>query len=252
MYKRLCTSKNDQHELFYSLTIQPIDDGGGSDVNGFNYFNQKNDFRNFVLILKDIGEEIRQQKMLAQEAQKQNKIVNQIFPPIIATQLLNNQKPRPMTVSNVAISFCDIVSFTPWCGSQTPVVVVTTLNQMFKIFDQMCAKYDQVTKIKCIGDCYMSAAGIFSSNRINMNQNILSQNSRMINVSGSTHTYSYNTINANNSNASLKTNINITRFIKKKKKSSKKSKKRNSLFSNINQHLFIQILITVREMNRNS
>jgi class 3 adenylate cyclase len=57
--------------------------------------------------------------------------------------------------------FIDIVSFTPWCGSSQADKVMTTLNNMFKRFDTNCNTYATMTRIKCIGDCYMAAGGVF-------------------------------------------------------------------------------------------
>lgn len=181
--QRVCTKRTTQNKHYYSLTIKPIDDDDSIDGHSRTFSSQKNEFTHFAIILKDIGEEIRQQKMLEQEADKLNQIVYQILPKQVAHQLMHNENVISMSVRNVAISFCDIVSFTPWCGSQSPQVVVKTLNSMFKIFDQMVSKYDQVTKIKCIGDCYVSAAGIFNSSitasdnlPVDSNNNILIRN----------------------------------------------------------------------------
>jgi class 3 adenylate cyclase len=64
-------------------------------------------------------------------------------------------------VSSATIVFIDIVSFTPWCGSLSADKVMMTLNAMFKKFDQNCSNYPMMMRIKCIGDCYMGAGGIF-------------------------------------------------------------------------------------------
>ena len=146
----------DQQRFWYQLTILPIMD---ETVDHMVAKTRNTD--HFALIFRDIGDEIRQQMMLEQETEKHFAIVNQILPPAIAKRLLDGERSISMTVDNVAISFCDIVQFTPWCGSQTPDVVVAALNHMFKRFDEICSGYESVTKIKCIGDCYMSAAGIF-------------------------------------------------------------------------------------------
>ena len=153
--QRLSSIESGQ-KFWFSLTIQPIDNGDLST----SFIHKESD--HFVLIFKDIGEEVRQQKMLEQEAERHFQLISQVLPAEIATKLLHEHHSISMTVDKVAISFCDIVSFTPWCGSQSPETVVNTLNYMFKLFDKMIARYDRVTKIKCIGDCYMSAAGIFS------------------------------------------------------------------------------------------
>jgi class 3 adenylate cyclase len=39
---------------------------------------------------------------------------------------------------------------------------MSTLNNLFKRFDECVGKRATMTKIKCIGDCYVSAGGIFS------------------------------------------------------------------------------------------
>lgn len=147
----------EQQKFWYQLTILPIfDETADSGIT------QSRGTEHFALIFKDIGDEIRQQMMLEQETEKHFDIVNQILPTEIARRLLREERSISMTVDNVSISYCDIVQFTPWCGSQTPETVVTALNHMFKVFDEICSRYSSVTKIKCIGDCYMSAAGIFS------------------------------------------------------------------------------------------
>lgn len=145
--------------VYYSFSIQPLEIGNPENVGSTKAA------EHFALIFKNIGEEIRQQKMLEEEAVKHFNIVNQILPAEIARRLLHEQHSISFRVDKVAISYCDIVSFTPWCGSQKPEDVVETLNCMFTSFDGICSKYDQVTKIKCIGDCYMSASGIFSQDK---------------------------------------------------------------------------------------
>jgi class 3 adenylate cyclase len=61
------------------------------------------------------------------------------------------------------ILFLDIVSFTPWCAKLEAHVVMATLNDMFKRLDDRLAPKRTMTKIKCIGDCYMAAGGIFGA-----------------------------------------------------------------------------------------
>jgi class 3 adenylate cyclase len=146
-----------RQKFWYFLTILPIF-GESSDV--MNTKNRAAD--RFALIFRDIGDEKRQQSLVAEETRKHLQIVHQILPTEIATQLLRENRSISMTVDSAAVSFCDIVQFTPWCGSQSPETVVTALNFMFNLFDERCSHYKNVTKIKCIGDCYMSVAGIFS------------------------------------------------------------------------------------------
>lgn len=148
----------DTQKFWFSLTILPI----FPEANDL-LMSQNQTAERFAVVFRDIGDEIRQQNLVAEETRKHLQIVHQILPTEIATRLLKEQRSISMTVETVAISFCDIVQFTPWCGSQPAENVVTALNYMFNLFDERCSRYETVTKIKCIGDCYMSAAGIFSN-----------------------------------------------------------------------------------------
>ena len=72
------------------------------------------------------------------------------------------EKNISFAVQSATILFLDIVSFTPWCASNTAAMVMSTLNTMFKLLDNKLATHETATKIKCIGDCYMCAGGIFA------------------------------------------------------------------------------------------
>lgn len=153
----LCGMYEDQNQKYwFSFSILPL-----FNEERRNMANQSGSHR-FALIFRDVGDEKRQQSLVQDETKKHLSIIYQILPTQIAERLLVEQKSISMTVQKVAISFCDIVSFTPWCGSQTPESVVNTLNHMFNLFDEKINQYPTMTKIKCIGDCYMSSAGIFS------------------------------------------------------------------------------------------
>lgn len=141
---------------YYSLTILPLFKGEQNSIIG-----RSHGATMFSLTFHDTTNEIVQQELIEKETSKFMQIINQILPKEIASQLLKDQKSISMTVDKVCVSFCDIVQFTPWCASQTAEGVVNTLNTMFTLFDDKCLRYRSVTKIKTIGDCYMSAAGIF-------------------------------------------------------------------------------------------
>lgn len=147
-------NQNQTQKYWFSFSILPIFDEQNRNIHQAS--------NRFALIFRNIGDEKRQASLVADETEKHLSIVHQILPGQVAERLLKDQKSISMTVEKVAISFCDIVSFTPWCGSQTPENVVNTLNFMFNLFDEKISQYPTMTKIKCIGDCYMSSAGIFS------------------------------------------------------------------------------------------
>ena len=114
-----------------------------------------------ALVMKDMTSTIASNKLLVEEGIKSEKLLLMILPPIIVNKLQSGEKNISFSVKSASIMFVDIVSFTPWCGSNTADYVMSTLNRLFLEFDRILKKYDRMTKIKCIGDCYMCAGGIF-------------------------------------------------------------------------------------------
>jgi class 3 adenylate cyclase len=122
----------------------------------------------WALIFRDVGEERRQQRLVRTEAERHMEILYQVLPQQVGERLLSGETGISFVVEIAAVAFCDICSFTPWCAqnSDRPERVVNALNAMFSSFDRKRTEYSAVTKLKCIGDCYVSAAGVFSDNRI--------------------------------------------------------------------------------------
>jgi class 3 adenylate cyclase len=153
------TGKKDHKLLWFSLTVLPVFDESPDQLP-----TKRHGADTFALIFHDTSEQVRKQNLYTQENNRYMDMLRQILPPQIADRLIAGETLIPLEVNLVAIAFCDIVSFTPWCAATEPKIVVETLNRMFTKFDECRAKYPQVTKIKCIGDCYMSAAGVFLPN----------------------------------------------------------------------------------------
>jgi guanylate cyclase len=100
-------------------------------------------------------------KLLKEEGVKSENLLLMILPPIIVKKLQNGENNISFSVKSASILFLDIVSFTPWCGAHEAAYIMGTLNRMFLEFDRLVKRHDRLTKIKCIGDCYMCAGGIF-------------------------------------------------------------------------------------------
>jgi class 3 adenylate cyclase/PAS domain-containing protein len=115
-----------------------------------------------VISAEDVTQTVRYNTLIAEERAKSDELLASILPPSLVKRVQAGEKNISFAVQSASISFIDIVEFTPWCGSLPAATVMRTLNALFAKFDANLAKRATMTKIKCIGDCYMAAAGIFS------------------------------------------------------------------------------------------
>jgi class 3 adenylate cyclase len=115
-----------------------------------------------VYVLRDMTQTVRYNTLIAAERTKSDQILQSILPPSLVPRVQAGEKNISFAVASVPIVFIDIVSFTPWCGSSQADKVMMTLNNLFKRFDANCNSYSTMTRIKCIGDCYMGAGGVFA------------------------------------------------------------------------------------------
>jgi class 3 adenylate cyclase len=115
-----------------------------------------------VLTARDATQTVRYNTLIAEERGKSDALLASILPPSLVKRVQDGEKNISFAVQSASISFIDIVEFTPWCGSLPAATVMATLNLLFKKFDDRLGRRATLTKIKCIGDCYMSAGGIFS------------------------------------------------------------------------------------------
>ena len=115
----------------------------------------------FVLTTRDVTRMFVYNTLIEEERAKSDKLLASILPPSLVVRVQRGEKNISFAVQSATILFLDIVSFTPWCASNTAAVVMQTLNTLFKLLDNKLATHQTATKIKCIGDCYMCAGGIF-------------------------------------------------------------------------------------------
>ena len=116
----------------------------------------------YVFTMRDVTQTVRYNNLIRIEKEKSDSLLASILPPNLVARVQKGEKNISFAVQSATIVFMDIVEFTPWCGSLPADKVMSTLNLLFKKFDSCCAKYETMTKIKCIGDCYMGAGGVFS------------------------------------------------------------------------------------------
>jgi class 3 adenylate cyclase len=114
-----------------------------------------------VYVFRDITQTVRYNTLIAFERSKSDQMLKSILPPSLVPRVQAGEKNISFAVSSATVVFMDIVSFTPWCGSTEAARVMMILNSLFKKFDTKCNRQSTMTRIKCIGDCYMAAGGVF-------------------------------------------------------------------------------------------
>jgi len=116
----------------------------------------------YVICLKNETQIVIYNQLIQDEKQKSDKMLYSILPPVFVKSLQSGQNNSGFLVQNASVVFIDIVGFTPWCASLTANQVMSTLNIIFREFDSIILQYPSMIKVKCIGDCYMAAGGIFN------------------------------------------------------------------------------------------
>lgn len=96
---------------------------------------------------------------LAEERKRADDLLHVILPTDIVRELKTTNSVKPRRYEDVAVIFSDIVDFTAYCEQHSPEEVVHHLQNLVKIFEELCEKHG-VEKIKTIGDAFMAAAGL--------------------------------------------------------------------------------------------
>ncbi len=111
---------------------------------------------------QQLGQYIRRKQAeaaLKEQQQQTEKLLLNILPETIATQLRQSGRTIARQFDDVTVLFADIVGFTEFAGSLSPIEVVKVLNQIFSCFDELTEQYN-LEKIKTIGDSYMVVGGL--------------------------------------------------------------------------------------------
>lgn len=111
----------------------------------------------FVTYYIDIAQRV--EAALERAHDKSERLLQNVFPDVIAKRLKNRQSTVASRFSEASILFGDLVGFTELARDASPESVVTTLDDLFSQFDDLLEKH-RVEKIKTIGDEYMVVSGI--------------------------------------------------------------------------------------------
>ena len=118
-----------------------------------------------VGVAQDITENKDLIRDLSEEKAKTEHLLENILPKSIIGILKGQQRMSvespviAQRIDHATVLFADIVGFTSFSKSMEAEYVVSQLNQMVHVFDQLVDKHG-VEKIKTIGDGYMLAGGV--------------------------------------------------------------------------------------------
>lgn len=110
-------------------------------------------------------------KIIEQEQQRSDELLLNILPRTIAEELKEYGKAKPRKYKEATVLFSDFKNFSKISEQLTPEELVEDLDKAFKAFDFIISQYEDIEKIKTIGDAYMCASGL--SDRRSMPNNMI-------------------------------------------------------------------------------
>ncbi len=99
-------------------------------------------------------------KLIEEERQRSDELLLNILPAQIAEELKNTGKAKAQKIDEATVLFTDFKNFTQIADKMSPEQLVRELDHCFKGFDYIISQYEDIEKIKTIGDAYMCASGL--------------------------------------------------------------------------------------------
>lgn len=115
------------------------------------------------IIFRNYRAKVKINKILDRQKDEIETLLLNILPAEVAHELKTDGKATPRSYEQVSVLFTDFSGFTSIAQSMTPEDLVSELNEIFVAFDNIIER-NHLEKIKTIGDAYMCAGGIPTSN----------------------------------------------------------------------------------------
>jgi adenylate cyclase len=112
-----------------------------------------------IVFYRDYRLKVRTNKLLDKQNMQIESLLLNILPQEVAHELQSTGKATPRNYEKVSVLFTDFKSFTSHAEMMKPDEVVKELNTCFMAFDDIIERHN-LEKIKTIGDAYMCAGGI--------------------------------------------------------------------------------------------
>jgi class 3 adenylate cyclase len=103
---------------------------------------------------------VEKNKTIEEERQRSDELLLNILPASIASELKEFGKAKARKFNEASVLFTDFKNFTQISEQLTPEELVEELDLCFKAFDFIISQYEDIEKIKTIGDAYMCASGL--------------------------------------------------------------------------------------------
>ena len=116
---------------------------------------------------KKLNKKIQEQnKDLANEKAKVEKLLQNILPSKVAGELLTVGTAKARYFPCVSVLYADVEDFSAKSALFSPIDLVEKLDEYFSLFDAIIEGL-KLEKVKTIGDCYMCAGGVPESDTLN-------------------------------------------------------------------------------------
>ncbi|XP_050390613.1 receptor-type guanylate cyclase Gyc76C [Patella vulgata] len=125
---------------------------------------KRNIFDNMMAMMEKYQENLEElvgerTEQLIEEKKKTEALLHRMLPRSVSEQLKRGEAVIPESFNSTTIYFSDICSFTKLSAESTPMQIVSMLNDLYTLFDNIIKNYD-VYKIETIGDAYMVVSGL--------------------------------------------------------------------------------------------
>ena len=101
-----------------------------------------------------------QNRIIEEERERSDELLLNILPAPIAKELKETGKATAQKFDDTTVLFTDFKDFTKISERLAPEKLVKEIDDTFRAFDFIISQYDDLEKIKTIGDAYMVAGGL--------------------------------------------------------------------------------------------
>jgi class 3 adenylate cyclase len=155
----LCLHNKDMESISDEILekVQTFSTQVAGAINNSKLYKVAQDAKEQADIEKGIAEVAQQEAEV--ERQKSEKLLLNILPKDVATELKEKGFAEPVLFESVSVMFTDFKGFTQIAETMTPTELLKDLDACFVQFDKITERYN-LEKLKTIGDSYMCAGGI--------------------------------------------------------------------------------------------